>query len=196
MMHDRFSSSLLKLSEHRKVVPVIEHKTQFARIFDQPSPRAILLRHCNLFELASSIERAHQSHIATYVNIDSIDGIHADAAGLHYLCKRMKITGVVSSHPRVLAIAKGCGLETIQRIFVLDSTGLETVLESLDTSVTDIFDISPALVIPHVISWLRTALPLPFLASGLLHTSAQIQMVLQYGARGAFVSRDELWNVA
>lgn len=195
-MHERFGRSLLNLPIQHKVIPVIEHKAQFARIFDSSLPHAVVLRHCNLFELTGFFERAYQLQLPVYVNVDHIDGINADNAGLRYLSEHMKITGIVSSHPRILAISKTFGLETIQRIFVLDSTGLETACETLDTAVIDMLDISPALVVPHVIPTLPKPLPLPFIASGLLHTASQVQTVLQHGAGGVLVSRDDLWNVA
>jgi glycerol uptake operon antiterminator len=198
-MHNQSGGSLLtslKQDTRSKIIPVIEQKAQFSRVFDLPAARPILLRHCNLFELSGFLERARQQHLPVYVYIDQIDGIHADNAGIRYLSERMGITGIISNHPRVLAIGKEYGLETIQRMYVLDSTGLDAALEALDTSIIDLLDISPALVVPHVIPRLRTPLPLPFLASGLLLEAQHVRSVLQHGASGVFVARDDLWSVA
>ena len=189
-----FYGFLLDLPTQCKTIPAIENRAQLLRAFDIPQIRAVLLRHCNLFELAGLLERAYQRKIATYVNVDSIDGIHADNAGLRYLAERLSVTGVVSNSPRVLSVAKGFGLETIQRIFALDSTGLEATLESVDTTFVDLLDISPALVIPHIMPQLRVLLPQPFIASGLIQTSEQIQAILQAGARGVVVARNDLWT--
>ncbi len=193
-MHNRSSGSLLSLSNVGKGIPVVENRAQGARVFDLPHARAVSLRHCNLFEFSNFFERAYQRHIPTYVNTDHMDGIYADTAGLRYLSERLHITGIISSHARVLAMGKGFGLETIQRIFALDSTGLETSLASVDTATVDLLDISPALVVPHIITRIRPLLPVPFIASGLLHNVEQIQRVLQAGAVGVLIARDELWN--
>ncbi len=193
-MHNRSSGSLLNLSGVGRGIPVIENRAQGTRVFDLAQARAVSLRHCNLFEFTGFFERAYQRHIPTYVNTDHMDGIHADNAGLRYLSEHLHITGIISSHARVLAIGKSFGLETIQRIFALDSTGLETSLDSVDTATVDLLDISPALVVPHIIARLRPALPLPFIASGLLYNAEQIQHVLQAGATGVLIARDELWN--
>jgi glycerol-3-phosphate responsive antiterminator len=45
-----------------------------------------------------------------------------------------------------------------------------------------------------VIPNLATPLPLPFVASGLIYTAAQVQAVLRCGALGVAVSRPELWT--
>ena len=188
------SASLLSLLDNCKTIPVIENRAQFTQVFDSPHIRAILLRHCNLFELASLLEHASARGLSLYVNIDHMDGIHSDSAGLRYLVNQFHIAGVASNHPKLLALAKGFGLETIQRIFAVDSTGLDVALETVDTSTTDLLDIAPALVIPYVIPGLAVPLPLRFIGSGLIHTSQQIQRILQADAAGVAVTRKELWR--
>jgi glycerol uptake operon antiterminator len=164
------------------------------QVFDFSHIRAILLRHCNLFELSSLLDQAHERGLSLYVNIDHIDGIHSDAAGLRFLADQFQIAGVVSNHPRLLAMAKGFGLETIQRIFAVDSTGLEMALETVDRSYIDLLDISPALVIPYVIARLEEPLPLSFIGSGLIQTAQQVQKILRANAAGVAVIRKELWR--
>ncbi len=183
--------SLLTLSTQCKVIPLIENRTQLMRVLNTHNTNAIFLRHCNLFELAGPLEHVQRCSIATYVSIDHTDGIHADSAGLQYLTHTLHIDGIVSSHPRTLALGKALGLETIQRIFALDSTGIEAALESVDTSFVDILDISPALVVPHITSSLRGSRP--FIASSLIQTTQQIHTVLHTGAIAVVVAHDALW---
>lgn len=176
-----------------KTIPVIENRVQFAHVFDMPQISAVVLRHCNLFEFAALFERAHRRGLAVYVNIDHIEGIHADSAGFSYLAQQLHIVGVISSNPRSLFLAKQVGLETIQRIFAADSTGLHTALESVDMATVDLLDISPALVIPHLLPFLEEPLPLPVIGSGLIHTQQQVQEALRAGAAGVIVTRSDLW---
>lgn len=185
-------SSLLTLSTQCKVIPLVESRTQLMRVLNTRNTNAIFLRHCNLFELAGLLELVQKRNIAIYVSIDHIDGIHADNAGLHYLAHTVHVDGIVSSHLRTLALGKALGLETIQRIFALDSTGMEAALESVDTSFVDILDISPALVVPHILANLQGLRP--FIASGLLETMQHIHTVLRAGASSVVVARDELWT--
>ena len=186
--------SLLDLSVGRQVIPVIENRLQFVHAFDAPQVSAIILRHCNLFELQTLLERTYRKGLAVYVNIDNIEGIHADSAGLNYLADHFHVAGIISSNPRTLYLGKQLGLETIQRIFAMDSTGLETAIESVDRQFVDLLDISPALVLPYVIPFLVTPLPLPFTASGLIQSDQQIQAALQCGALAVLVTRSEFWQ--
>jgi glycerol uptake operon antiterminator len=190
-MLTRSTRSLLSVSSQRKTIPVIENRTLFSRALDASQITTILLRHCNLFELRPMLDHAFEREVAVYVNVDHIDGIHPDTAGLRYLAHQLHIAGIVSSNPRILALGKSFDLETIQRIFAVDSTGLEAALESVDSHHVDLLDISPALVIPYVVS--QTPLPLPFIGSGLISTFQQTQAVLRAGALHVAVARPELW---
>ena len=190
-MLTRSTRSLLSVSSQQKTIPVIENRTLFSRALDASQITTILLRHCNLFELRPMLDHALEREVAVYVNVDHIDGIHPDAAGLRYLAHQLHIAGIISSNARILALGKSFDLETVQRLFAVDSTGLEAALESVDTHHVDLLDISPALVIPYIVS--QTPLPLPFIGSGLIFTFQQVQAVLRAGALRVAVARPELY---
>lgn len=190
-MLTRSTRSLLNLPARHKTIPLIENRAQFALALDAPDVTTIMLRHCNLFDLRSLLDRAHERDLAVYVNMDHIDGIAPDLAGFRYLATQLHITGVLSSHGKVLALARSFDMQTIQRIFAVDSTGLEAALESVDDQQVDLLAISPALVIPYAIA--HISLHLPFIGCGFVSTHQQVQSILNAGAIGVTVSRPELW---
>ena len=190
-MLTRSSRSLLSISDRQKIIPVVENRMQFLRALDAPQITTIMLRHCNLLELRPLLDHAFERDVAVYVNVDHIDGIHPDNAGLRLLAHQLHIAGIVSSNSRILTLGKAFELETIQRLFAVDSTGLEVALESLDSHNVDLLDISPALVIPFVVS--HIPLPLPFIGSGLISTFQQVQSVLRAGALRVTTARPELY---
>ncbi|MGZ3630396.1 MAG: glycerol-3-phosphate responsive antiterminator [Ktedonobacteraceae bacterium] len=190
-MLTRSSRSLLSISDRQKIIPVVENRAQFLRALDAPQITIIMLRHCNLLELRPLLHHAFEHEVSVFVNVDHIDGIHPDTVGLRFLAHQLHIAGIVSSNPRILAQGKACELETIQRLFAVDSTGLDTALESVDSNHVDLLDISPALVIPYVVS--HTVLPLPFIGSGLISTFQQVQSVLRAGAIRITTARSELY---
>lgn len=190
-MLTRSTRSLLNLPARHKTIPVIENRAQFSLALNSSDVPAILLRRCNPLDFRTLLENAHERGLAVYVNMDHIDGIAPDSAGLRYLATQLHIKGVVSSHGKILAQAKSFDLQTVQRIFAVDSTGLEVALESVDDQQVDLLAISPALVIPYAVS--QMSLHLPFIGSGFVSTPQQVQMVLRAGAIGVTVSRTELW---
>lgn len=183
--------SLLSLPARQKTIPIVENGAQFARVLETPQLTTVLLRHCNLFDFRHMLARAHDQDLAVYVNVDHIGGVAPDAAGLAYLAHHLHVVGVFSSNVKVLAQAKNLGLETVQRIFILDSTGLDVACELVDRQAVDLLDLSPALAIPYAVA--RTPLSLPFIGTGFISTSQQVREILRAGAIGVTVSRPELW---
>ena len=190
-MLTRSSKSLRNVSARQKIIPLIENRTEFLRVLNAPQISTILLRHCNLLDLKPILDHIQEREVAVYVYVDHIDGIHPDSAGLRFLAHQLHVIGIVSSNPRILTLGKSFELETVQRIFAVDSTGLETALESVDSHNVDLLDISPALVIPYVVS--QAPLPLPFIGSGLISTFQQVQSILNAGALRVATARSELY---
>lgn len=187
------SASLLNLPARNVLVPVVETRAQFIQALETPAVRALLLHHCNIFEFSTLLERAFRAGCSVYANMDHIDGVYPDAAGFRHLVARLHVSGILSSHPKVLASAKEGGLETIQRIFAVDSTGLRLSLESVEPGCVDMLDFSPAGVLPHILPRLKPCLSLPYMASGLLRTGEQLRAVLETGVRAVAVSRLDRW---
>lgn len=187
-------NSLLDPALKHKVLPIVENRTQFGQVLEQASGKVIVLRHCSLFDLSALLEKATRRDYAIYVNIDTIDGIQADVAGLQFLAEHFHVTGIISHNPKTLIQGKELGLETIQRIFAVDSSGLDSALSTIEVASIDLLDIAPARVIPYFTPGQLAAFPLPFIGSGLMSTFAQIQTVLRAGARYVAVSRPELWS--
>ena len=85
------SRSLLTILAQSKIIPIIENRLQFTQVLDTSHTGSVLLRHCNLFDFTPLLEEAHRRKLAVYVNIDHIDGINADSAGLRYLAQHMRV---------------------------------------------------------------------------------------------------------
>jgi len=182
------SVSLLNLPTRNILVPLVETRVQFVQALETSAVRAMLLNHCNVFEFSALLEHAYRSGCTVYIDMDHIDGIYADSAGFHYLAEHLHVSGILSSHPKVLATAKQSNLETVQRIFAIDSTGLKTALESVDAGCVDMLDFAPARVVPYIMPHLQACLSLPYMASGLLHTTEQLQAVLRTGVQAVAVT--------
>ncbi len=187
-------NSLLDPTVLHKVVPIVENRVQFGQVLEQAGTRVIVLRHCSLFDFSSLLEKASRRDYAVYVNVDTVDGIQADTAGLQFLAERFRITGIISHNPKTLGLGKELGLETIQRIFAVDSSGLASALAMVDKESIDLLDIAPAPVIPYLTPQQLAAFPRPFIGSGLITNLAQIQAILHAGARNVAVMRPELWS--
>src|SRR5579884_4085150 len=95
--------SLTVLQLQYRAIPVVENRVQFAQVLEHSRCKAVLLRHCNLFDFVTLMDTAWQREYTVFVNVDHVDGIYPDAAGLSYLVKRLHIAGIMSNHPKVLS---------------------------------------------------------------------------------------------
>ena len=185
--------SPIEILSPNRIIPVAESRTQLLTALTIPDHNAIFIRHCDLFEIKLLCQQATHRGYSLYINVDHINGIYPDIAGLQYLIEQFHITGIISTSLKVLMLGKVLGLHTIFHIFAADSTGLGSALEMIDTTAIDLFDVSPALVVPSISVALKGLLPHPFIASGLISTKRQVQAVLQAGALGVAVIQPELW---
>ncbi|GHO95485.1 hypothetical protein KSF_055330 [Reticulibacter mediterranei] len=185
--------SLIEVLSRNKVIPVVENRTQFLTALTMLTPYVLFLRNCDLFDLKALCQQAAQQGYLLYVNADRMNGIHPDAAGLHYLAEQLHVAGVASTNLKTLTLASTLGLSTMLHIFAADSTGLESAIEMGNVTAVDLFNVSPALVVPFIAETLTTLLTRPFIASGLISTRRQIQAVVQTGALGVVVPQPELW---
>ena len=79
----------------------------------------------------------------------------------------------------------------VQRFFVVDSQGINSIREMIKTSAPHIIEIMPG-VITKIIKQFRK-LDVPVIAGGLLETKAEVTAALGSGASGVSTSREELW---
>src|SRR5579884_2741213 len=136
--------SLVEALSRNKVIPVVENRTQLLTALTMPGHAVIFIRHCDLFDLKPLCQQAVHQGYALYVNVDHINGIHPDAAGLQYLSEHFHITGIISANLKVLTAGKTLGLQTILQIFAADSTGLSSAIEMINPTAVDFFNVSPA----------------------------------------------------
>ncbi|HEX4205501.1 MAG TPA: glycerol-3-phosphate responsive antiterminator [Ktedonobacteraceae bacterium] len=188
--------SAIRLLSRTKLIPIVENRAQFAQVLKASGTKSSILRHCDLFELEPLLKQAHSQGRVVYVYIDHISGVNADGAGIHFLADQLHISGIISHNQKLLASAKSIGMDTALRIFAADSTGLESALEAVDAHVIDLLDVSPALAIPYIAPPLTTQQPLPFIGSGLISTSEQIQAILQAGASAVAMNHSDFLTSA
>ena len=192
-MLDQQKCSLVDVLSQYQIIPVIDDRTRFQAALVVSAHNAVVIRHCDLFEIKPLCQQSSHQGYQLYINTDHMNGIYPDVVGLQHLIDEFSISGIISTNPKVLALGKTLGLETIFHIFVADITGLASAIDLADPTSIDLFDVSPVLVVPSIASLLATMLPRPFIASGLISTRRQVQAVIEAGALGVAVSQPELW---
>jgi glycerol uptake operon antiterminator len=190
---ERHMRTLANLPLTTTVIPIVDSRPAFEHALATHAGIIFIGRY-NLFEVEALLRTRTGPRPALFIYADQMEGVSADQSGLRFLVEQVGIQGVISLRHNTLALAREVGLETIQRLFALDSTGWETARNAFVAAVAGMVEIAPALVLPYLGLPLAEQLGVPFLASGLVSNRHQIDRILATGARAVATPRRELWK--
>jgi glycerol uptake operon antiterminator len=156
--------------------------------------RQILLERGSLLAMLGPLASAARQGIAIFVNLDAVEGLAPDSAALAFLATDLGFSGVVSVKPHALRDASRFRLRTVQRIHAIDSTGLETGLNSIVSPAPYAIAIAPAVALPLVMPAIRAATNAPVWGTGFVGSVAQAIDVLTAGATVVSSARIEVWQ--
>jgi glycerol uptake operon antiterminator len=156
--------------------------------------RQVLLERGSLLALLGPLATAARQGIAIFVNLDAVEGLAQDSAALAFLATDLGFAGVVSVKPHALRDASRFRLRTVQRIHAIDSTGLETGLNSIVTPAPYAIAISPAVAVPLVMPAIRAVSGAAVWGTGFVTSSEQASDILGSGATLVSSARIEVWR--
>jgi len=156
--------------------------------------RQVLIERGSLLAMVGPLAGAARQGIAIFVNLDAVEGLAPDSAALAFLATDLGFSGVLSVKPHLLKDASRFRLRTVQRIHALDSTGLETGLNSIVSPPPYAIAVAPAVAVPQVMPAIRAATRTPIWGTGFVTTAEQANEVLAAGADVVSSGRLELWR--
>ncbi len=183
----------LTATERLELFPIISavHEAQFTAALSSPVDIIFLLEG-DVMSVAEKIADAHDHGKAVFVHIDLMKGIGKDKCGVEFLAK-CGADGIISTRAPLIKTAKEIGIMTVQRYFALDSQGLESIKEMINSAKPDFVEIMPG-VIEKVIKKFANS-EIPVIAGGLLETKAEVTAALSSGALAISTGKSELWYI-
>ena len=171
--------------------PVIAafHEKDFKKAIDSPCEVIFNLK-ASLHTVKQQIAAAHEAGKFYFLHVDLADGIGKDKTGIEYLTE-CGVDGIISTRSQLIKYAKEAGLLTIQRFFVIDRQGIESIRDMLDSSSPDLIEIMPG-VIGKVINRFSYG-SIPVIAGGLIQTKVEVTDALKNGAAAVSTGTTELW---
>ena len=156
--------------------------------------RQVLIERGSLLAMVGPLAAAARQGIAIFVNLDAVEGLAPDSAALAFLATDLGFSGVLSVKPHLLKDASRFRLRTVQRIHALDSTGLETGLNSIVAPPPYAIAVAPAVAIPQVMPAIRATTRTPVWGTGFIASVEQANAVLAAGADVVSSGRPEVWR--
>lgn len=146
----------------------------------------------NLINIKNVVTQVHNAGKYIFIHIDLAEGIGKDRAGICYLAL-CGADGVISTKPQLIRYAKEQGLITVQRFFVLDSKGMDSIEEMNKNTNPHLMEIMPG-VIGKAISRFSSS-NIPIIAGGLIETKAEVTEALRCGATAVSTGKANLWHL-
>lgn len=155
--------------------------------------RVVFLLSGDLFSLPDAVQMVKNVGKLVFVHLDLLEGVSRDAAGVRWIARVAQPTGVLSTRGSLLRMAADEGMHTILRIFLVDSSSLETGVRMVKSASPDFVEVMPALV-TRAIAQMRKKITQPIIAGGMLNRVIDVERALEAGAVAASTSGESLWE--
>lgn len=162
----------------------------------QSGAGAVFLLGGSIMMLPEMVDEARAQGKRVFAHLDLLDGLGHDVAAVEWCARYAKPDGLISTRAPLLRHARECGMMTIQRLFVMDSSAIAHGIKQLKQSKPDMIEVLPGLM-PKAISALCAALPgAAVIAGGMITEPDEVHCALQAGAFGISSSEQRLWSYA
>lgn len=169
---------------------------QGVRAAGASAAEAIFLLGGSILTLEAMVAEARAAGKRVFIHLDLVEGLGSDAAAVQWCASKASPDGLISTRAPLLKKAGDCGLLTIQRLFVMDSSSLQHGQKLLKSNRPDMVEVLPGLV-PKAITTLSRALsPMPIIAGGMITEPGDARGALAAGALAVSSSSPALWNLS
>lgn len=184
--------SILDALHASPVIAAVRSMEQLRRALETPV-RVIFLLGGDPETLPGLTQTARQAGRLCFVHMDLVEGFSRDAAGVKWLARTARPTGVLSTRAPILRAAAEEGMLTVLRIFMVDSSSLATGVRMAKSCEPTLIEVMPGLV-TRAITKLSQSVPQPVIAGGMLEEAGDVAAALKAGAQGASTSSVLLWK--
>lgn len=156
--------------------------------------KIVFVLYGSLLTLPRICGKLHETGKTVFIHADMIEGLRGDMAGVEFLNSFASPAGIVSTRPSIIKFAKQLHLQTILRVFLLDSLSLQTGIKNILETNPDAVEIMPGIAC-RLIDEMERKITVPVIAGGLIINKEQVMECLSSGAIAISTSREELWDL-
>jgi glycerol uptake operon antiterminator len=186
--------TIWKSGEPMKQLPIIAsvvREDQLPRL-EKSNVKTVILMTGNILNIKGIIEQLHRADKTVYVHIEMVEGIGRDTAAIEYLGRVLHADGIVSTKSNMIHAAHQIKLQTIQRVFAIDTGAFETAVKMINSSKPGKVELMPGLM-PRVIRDMKQKIRQPLIVGGLIKSLDEIETALQSGADYVSIGDECFW---
>ena len=160
----------------------------------QCDKKVVFVLYGSVITIPAIVRRLKEAGKTVFVDVDLMDGLSAREAAVDYLSRNTCADGIISTKAALVRHAKGLGLTTVHRTFLLDSLALENLRKTGSQNYADYIEILPGLM-PKLITRLSERLPRPLIASGMIADKEDVITALSAGASAVSSTNPSVWEL-
>jgi len=157
----------------------------------------IFILYGDIGSIVGIVNRLKEGGKTAIVHIDLISGLQPKEVALDYIRNYTKADGIITTKYNLIPHAREIGLNTILRMFLLDSTAISNFERNCASNALqpDIMEVLPGALLPEVIRKIHDFCRVPVMFSGMITTKAQVLNALDNGAIATSTTNQKLWNI-
>jgi glycerol uptake operon antiterminator len=182
---------LSRILKEDKVIMAVKDESGLERALNSDK-RTVFLLKSDIMTAGEVVRRCKIAGKTVFIHIDLMDGIGKDEAGLKFILKNIKPDGIISTKVNIIKIANALGLQTVFRVFLIDSQGMESAFNTLTKITPTAVEIMPG-VMNEITRKFATRVP-ALITGGMISDTEQARGALNSGAMGVSTSAEVVWN--
>ena len=143
--------------------------------------------------IATIVKQIKDAGKMAVVHMDLIAGLSSRMEAVDFIASYTETDGIISTHLDQIKRAKELSLNTIYRVFLIDSKVLDK-LNGRIREYADIVEILPGLM-PKMIRLLSKEINVPIIAGGLIMDKEDVLAALDAGAIAISSTNPEVWEL-
>lgn len=177
---------------NQKVLPAISDYKALEKFIETELEYCIVLNF-PLIQLYRVCKLLNENKKKCIVHLDLVKGLASNEHGAEFLIDAYKVSGVISTHPNVIEMAKKKKVIGIQRIFIIDSSSLSKSIKIAKRLEPDYIELLPGYAY-EVMKEIRKTVDTPLIGGGLISNKELVDKCLNGGLVAVTSSVPALWN--
>lgn len=147
----------------------------------------------DICKITDVVNRCHTAKKKVYLHIEMIEGFGKDEAAVRFIANNIKPDGIITTKASLIKAASSVGLDSIFRVFMLDSQSIKTAISNIERCKATNVEILPGLI-PELIASFAKNVNANIIAGGLISTNKHIEEAFAHGAIACSTSESSLWR--
>jgi glycerol uptake operon antiterminator len=148
----------------------------------------------SIMSISDICEKLRKVGKTIFIHADLIDGIRGDMSGIEFINKYAQPNGIITTKVNCIKHAKQLGLQTVLRIFIIDSLSIRTGVKNINETHPNAVEIMPGIA-GKALQNMKKETNVSLIAGGLIDNKKDVMDALAAGAVAISTTAKNLWEM-